>query len=176
MQRDWLMDYCRGMDGLNEDNGKLLEEVQAQMLQDPELNDAIGALHCRFDTHEPFSYQLSQERKNNEGLKRLAEVKPCHIGNLSCEIPCQNEARWSFNGFPLCQDHLRQMADMNGDNYEAVKAALDNPLRVIVNLHQDIPCEACEKRATVWVVNMEGGKEVQHPRCGECKARQLEVV
>lgn len=64
MQRDWLMDYCRAMDGVLEDNGKLLKEVEAQAEQSPELTDAIGALHSRFDTHESFVQQLSQERKS----------------------------------------------------------------------------------------------------------------
>lgn len=124
MQRDWLMDYCRAEDGFNQDNGKLLEEVLAQAERDPELTDAIGALYTRFDTHESFTYQLAQERLTDDGLKRLEESQRCSIGIFGDEIPCENETHWSFNNFPLCVEHLREMGDMNSDNFEAVKEAL----------------------------------------------------
>lgn len=116
---------------------------------------------------------------NNTGLQRLSTPVRCDIGSeLEGVEQCGNLAYWALNGFPLCQEDLKSMAVMNSDNYEAVKEALDNPLCVIVITNsQSITCAACEKRiATAWVVNMEDGKEVQHPRCDACKVRQLEVV
>ena len=124
MKRDWLMDYCRGFDAIDEGGMKLLNEVVQQAQQSPELTDAIGALHSRFDTHESFTYQLAQERMTDDGLKRLEESQRCSIGIFGDEIPCESETTWSFNGFPLCIEHLREMGNMNSDNYEAVKEAL----------------------------------------------------
>lgn len=59
------------------------------------------------------------------GLDRLDEPRRCSFGLFGDEIRCENMAHWSFNGFSLCQEHLQEMADMNGDNYEAVKEVLE---------------------------------------------------
>ena len=124
MKRDWIMDYCRAFDAMSYGGMKLLSEVVQQAQQSSELTNAIWDLHQRFDSHESFTHQLAQERMTDDGLTRLEESQRCSIGIFGDEIPCENETIWSFNGFPLCIEHLREMGNMNSDNYEAVKEAL----------------------------------------------------
>jgi hypothetical protein len=93
---------------------EILDEVRAEHpeLGEDALTDIVTEV-AEFKNHKGYT-----------GLLRLEAPARCHIGTFGDEIQCENMTQWSYNGYPLCQDHLKQMADMNSDNYEAVKLAL----------------------------------------------------
>ena len=69
------------------------------------------------------------------GLSRV-ELCRCTMPTNNDTVMCANLTTWQYNGFAMCHQCLKAMADMNSDNEEAVAEALEKPeLTVGMRVH-----------------------------------------
>ena len=75
------------------------------------IEDAIQHLH-------------DQRRLETPGTQRLDTPRQCEIGSEFGER-CPLPAHWQVNGWAMCDEDIQLLADMNSDNEELVRPALE---------------------------------------------------
>ena len=57
-------------------------------------------------------------------LSKLERAGHCAITDYD-DVACAQEAFWAIDGIPVCQEDIRAMADMNSDNEEFLRPAIE---------------------------------------------------
>lgn len=67
-------------------------------------------------------------RNNHKNIQRLETQRQCTVGSDFAER-CPLLAAWLVNGWPICDEDIRLMANMNSDNEDLLRPALETMQR-----------------------------------------------